>query len=132
MDQLSKITNAKEFVSKILSDKQVFYGFGHKVYKDKDPRAKQLIELCDKVGLKSKYLDLVSEIEKEIEVQKGKKIVLNIDGAILLEMGFSPRHGKAVFVIGRTPGLAAQVVEELENEEPVRRVDEKDIQYHGK
>lgn len=135
MQQLQGVKSAKNFVKESLESKTTIYGFGHKIYKDEDPRAKQILSLCDELSYKSKYIDLVQEIAKEIESQKGKKIVLNIDGliaAILLEMGFTSNVGKAFFVIGRTPGLAAQVIEEIENEPPIRRVDESEIKYEGK
>ena len=132
MEQLKDVINAKDFVKKALDNKQTIYGFGHKIYKDEDPRTQQILSLCQELKYQSKYIDLVQEIEEEIESQKGKKIILNIDGliaAILLEMGFTSNVGKAFFVIGRTPGLAAQVIEELENEPPVRRIDESEITY---
>lgn len=135
MQQLVEVKDASEFVKDALANKKILYGFGHKLYKDEDPRAQQILGLCKELKYKSKYIDLVQEIEQEIAKQKGKKIVLNIDGliaAILLEMGFTSNVGKAFFVIGRTPGLAAQVIEELENEKPIRRLDEKDIIYEGK
>lgn len=135
MQQLVIVQDVAGFVQENLASKSTIYGFGHKIYKDEDPRAKQILSLCAELDYKSKYIDLVQEIEKEIEKQKGKKIVLNIDGliaAILLEMGFASNVGKAFFVIGRTPGLAAQVIEELESNEPLRRLDENDIKYEGK
>ena len=72
-------------------------------------------------------------IETALEKEKGKKICLNIDGlaaAILLEMGFPPLSlGKGIFIIGRVPGLVAQAVEEKENEKPVGRLEEGEIEY---
>ena len=118
-----------------LEGKKIVYGFGHKIYKDKDPRVGQILAVCKKAKFSSQYIDLVLAIEQEIEQQKGKKIVLNIDGlmaAILLAMDFNPLQGKGVFIIARTPGLVAQVVEELESEEPVRRLEEDEISYQGK
>lgn len=135
MNQLVNVSDAQSFVKKALDEKQVIYGFGHKVYKDVDPRAQQLLEMAKKEKFASENIELAENIEKELEDQKGKKLVLNIDGAIaalLLAMGFTPKQGKAIFVIARTPGLAAQVVEEIENEKPVRRIDESDISYEGK
>lgn len=135
MKQLKDVKNAASFVEQSLKNKEIIYGFGHKVYKDFDPRAKQILDMCDDLGFKSEYLDLVKDIESEIEKQKGKKIVLNVDGviaAVLMTMEFTPNAGKAFFVIGRTPGLSAQVIEELENESPVRRISEDEIKYEGK
>jgi len=134
LEQFKEISNAEEFVSGALASKKVIFGYGHKIYKTEDPRVKQVLELCNSVGYKSKYIDLALEIESALEKAKGKKIILNIDGlmaAILLEMGFSALAARGVFIIARTPGLVAQSIEEKEEEKPVRRVDEEDINYEG-
>jgi citryl-CoA lyase len=132
MDQLATVDDAESFVEKAVKDKEVIYGFGHKVYKDEDPRVKQLSAICEEEKFDSMFIDEAFAIEKALEEKKGKKICLNVDGfmaAVLLEMGFSAEAGRGVFIIARTPGLVAQAVEEKENEKPVRRVDEEDIEY---
>ena len=134
MDQLANVDVAEDFVEKSLKEKKVIYGFGHKVYKEADPRTKQLLAICEEEKFESMFITEVLAIEKALEEKKGKKICLNVDGmmaAILLEMGFSSEAGRGVFIIARTPGLVAQAVEEKENEKPVRRVDEEDIEYGG-
>tara|TARA_Y100000310_G_scaffold269873_1_gene283373 strand:- start:2487 stop:3203 length:717 start_codon:yes stop_codon:yes gene_type:complete len=134
MEQLSSIDDVDDFVEKSLKEKNVIYGFGHKIYKDADPRTLQLLDICKNEKFTSMFLDEALAIEKALEAKKGKKICLNVDGvmaAILLEMGFTSDAGRAVFVIARVPGLAAQAVEEKDNEKPVRRVDEEEISYEG-
>ena len=116
----------------ILEKKGTLYGFGHKHYKDYDPRAKILLDFCSEYNYESEYIKLVLTIERLIESVRGKKLVLNIDGllsSLLLSMGFSPIIGKGFFIIGRIPGLVAHVIEEKENEKPVRRLNEEDIIY---
>jgi citryl-CoA lyase len=124
-----------ELVEEALKAKRLLPGFGHKLYKKQDPRAKQLVLLCTKLGYDAHHLANAIEIEYAIEEQKGKRLVLNIDGAIaalLLEMGFSPEMGKGFFIIARTPGLVAHAVEERQREKPVRRIPEEQITYDGK
>jgi len=135
MEQLTQVTSAKDFVADAINHKKTVYGFGHKIYKEEDPRVRQLLDVCEKSGFISPYIDVLKSIEQEMAQQKGKKIPLNIDGliaAILLEFNFTPQQGKGFFIIGRTPGLVAQVVEELASEEPVRRISEEEITYQGK
>ena len=135
MEQFAGAPAPKEFVSEALQNKKTIYGFGHKVYKEKDPRVSQLLDVCQQNKFNFKYIDFVVAVETEIALQKGKKIPLNIDGliaAILLELGFTPKQGKGFFVIARTPGLVVQVLEELESGEPVRRIQEDQITYQGK
>lgn len=107
-------------------------GFGHRLYTT-DPRTERLIELAKDLGFRGKYVKFAQELEVELS-GGGKKLPLNIDGifaALLCEMGFNPKVGKGFFIIARTPGLVAHVVEEALREKPVRRLSEKDIEYDG-
>ena len=107
-------------------------GFGHRVY-IVDPRTQRLVKLAQKLGFFGKYLKFALACEERLS-EGGKKLPLNIDGifaALLLEMDFNPKTGNGVFIIARTPGLVAHVVEEALREKPVRRLDEKDVEYDG-
>lgn len=109
-------------------------GYGHKLYKDEDPRAKLLFEKAKTLGLDGKYVKLAIAIEKELQKKTGKKLPLNIDGAVgalMLEFGFDWRLGKALFVLGRLPGIIAHAHEEFIREKPYRRLDDEDIKYDG-
>ncbi len=123
---------AAQYVERAVRKKETIFGYGHKVYKEKDPRTATLLALCQKLGYTSPFIDLATQIETALEKAKGRKICLNIDGliaAILLEMSFLPSLGKGIFIIGRAPGLVAQAVEEQDTERPVRRLDESEIEY---
>jgi len=123
---------AGQYVQRAIRQKETIFGYGHKVYKERDPRTVTLRALCHKLGYTSPYIELANYIETALEKEKGRKICLNIDGliaAILLEMGFPPSLGKGIFIIGRAPGLVAQAVEEHDTERPVRRLDESEIEY---
>jgi citryl-CoA lyase len=123
---------AGQYVQRAIRHKETIFGYGHKVYKEKDPRTVTLLDLCQERGYTSPYIELANYIETALEKEKGRKICLNIDGliaAILLEMGFPPSLGKGIFIIGRAPGLVAQAVEEHDTERPVRRLDESEIEY---
>ncbi|SNZ02617.1 citryl-CoA lyase [Persephonella hydrogeniphila] len=112
-------------------------GYGHRYYKEYDPRTKRIMELAKEIGFFGKYCEFAVAVEKEIEKQKRKKLVMNVDGAIaavVSEMGFDWRLGKGFFIIGRIPGLVAHVYEELTMEKPFsKRLDEeKEVEYLGK
>ena len=107
-------------------------GFGHRLY-TVDPRTKKLLELAKKFGFWGKYVKFAVDLESELS-KRSKPLPFNIDGifaALLLEMDFNPKVGKGVFIIARTPGLVAHVVEEALREKPVRRLAEKDVEYDG-
>ena len=107
-------------------------GFGHRLYTT-DPRTERLIEIAKELGFYGKFVKFAQDVEGELS-KGGKKLPLNIDGifaALLLEMGFNPKVGKGFFIIARTPGIVAHVVEEALREKPVRRLSEREIEYDG-
>ncbi|MDQ7037765.1 MAG: citryl-CoA lyase [Aquificota bacterium] len=125
----------EEIVSEYLSQKRPIPGYGHRYYKDFDPRTRRLLDLAKKYGFYGKHCEFAERVEEEIFKQKGKRIVLNVDGAIAAvtsDMGFDWRLGKGFFIIGRVPGLVAHVYEELVNERPFsKRLSEDEIEYTG-
>ncbi len=86
-------------------------GFGHRIYKESDPRAKLLLnELQTNLG-GEEFIAIARDLEAELALQTGKTLPINIDGAIavvLCTLGWEPRLGKAVFIVARTPGLIGQ------------------------
>jgi citryl-CoA lyase len=129
--------NPSEVVKEYFDKKIRIPGYGHRYYKDFDPRSKALLDIAKELGFYGRYAEFALEIEKEIEKFKGKKLILNVDGAIasiVSEMGFDYRLGKGFFIIGRVPGLVAHVYEEITMEKPFsKRLDEeKEVEYLGK
>ena len=123
---LEDVKDVKSLVEESIKNKKRIHGFGHKIYTT-DPRTKILMEIAKEENIYGKYCKLAQEIEAELESQKGKKLCLNIDGAIaalILDMGFKSSIGNAFFIISRCVGLCAHVHEELTEEKPVRRLDE--------
>lgn len=93
-------------------------GFGHRVYKNYDPRAKLVKESADEVlealGVSDPLLDLAKELE-QIALQddyfKERRLYPNVDfytGVIYKAMGFPTRMFTVLFAIGRLPGWLAQ------------------------
>lgn len=109
----SQKSKVKSLVEEYIQGDKKMSGFGHRIYKDTDPRAQLILKvLSEKLKVQSeKWMEIALDIEKELEVQKGKKLPINIDGAIavaLCSFGWESRLGKAVFIIARTPGLCGQ------------------------
>lgn len=124
--QLEKMSSAErnELITKKITNKEVVFGFGHKIYKDEDPRVTFLRKECASIDYVSLYFEIADEILSLFNQIKGKTIPLNIDGciaALLCSMNIDSRLGKGIFIIGRTPGLVAQCYDELINGEKVRR-----------
>lgn len=126
------LEDTKNMIRDLIREKKTIYGFGHKVYKEGDPRVKMILQEMKGISFQSQFLYLKDLTEQSFLEIKEKKISLNIDGLIALllcDFGFDPLLGKGIFVIGRTPGLVAQCHEELKYEKPVRRLKEEEIEY---
>ncbi|MBI2600391.1 citryl-CoA lyase [Candidatus Daviesbacteria bacterium] len=124
---------ASKLVEKVISSGDRIPGFGHKVYTE-DPRAKQVFEKAKTLGFFGEHCELAVAVEAELERLKGKKIPINVDGAIaavVSDMGFDYRLGKGFFIIGRVVGLIAHIFEEWVREKPFRRVPNEEIEYDG-
>jgi citrate synthase len=117
-----------EFVkrAKDKNDNFMLMGFGHRVYKNFDPRAKVLREAChevlDELGIRDEpLLELAMELER-IALQDDyfieKKLYPNVDfysGIILKAMGFPTSMFTVLFAIARTVGWVAQWNEMIED-----------------
>lgn len=91
-------------------------GFGHRVYKDRDPRAVALYALARESGLAGPHARLAELVAAALSAAKGRPLVLNVDGAqaaILSDLGYPWRQVTGLFIIGRVAGLCAHAGEEL-------------------
>jgi citrate synthase len=124
---------ASELVKDYSAKKKRVPGYGHRLH-ETDPRTVKLFEIAEELGFSGKHLKLAQEIEKELEKTSGRKLPLNVDGAIaavVSDMGFDWRLGKGFFIISRVPGLVAHAYEELTREKPMRRLGNTDFEYDG-
>ena len=106
-------------------------GFGHRVYKNFDPRAKIIKKACDEILAKLGINDEVLEIAKKLEEVALKdpyfverKLYPNVDfysGIIYRALGFPTDMFTVLFALGRLPGWIAQWKEMKEHKEPIGR-----------
>lgn len=106
-------------------------GFGHRVYKNFDPRAKIIKKACDDILEKLGINDPVLEIAKKLEEVAlsdpyfvERKLYPNVDfysGIIYRALGFPTEMFTVLFALGRLPGWIAQWKEMRENKEPIGR-----------
>lgn len=120
---------------KNLKEKKVrIPGFGHAVLTI-DKRAVELLTLAKKLGVSKQACSLAVSVGKELNKISSKPLPLNIDGAmgaIALDMGFDISLMKGIFITARVPGLVAHIVEEMADDQGLRRLDEDEIIYIGK
>jgi len=114
----------REMLLEMKQNGQRVPGFGHKVFSNEDPRTKNLFELSKEIGIFGEYSARAIETGMILHDISSKPLPLNVDGAIgatLLDMGYSPETGNAIFLIGRVPGLLAHILEEVDQDTGVRR-----------
>jgi len=107
-------------------------GFGHRVH-TKDPRTARLFELANEAGVNGVHMQAARAVEKAFADAK-KSLPINVDGAIgaiLADLGMNPAAFNGIFMIARTPGLIAHVLEEKSREKPMRRIDPVNHGYDG-
>ena len=106
-------------------------GFGHRVYKNFDPRARILKESADEVlsamGVTDPILDIAKKLEQhalEDEYFVKRKLYPNVDfysGIIYRALGIPTEMFTVMFALGRLPGWIAQWMENRTNNEPIGR-----------
>jgi citrate synthase len=106
-------------------------GFGHRVYKNFDPRATIIKKACDevlaKLGIDDPMLDIAKKLEQvalEDEYFKARNLYPNVDfysGIIYKAIGIPTEMFTVMFALGRLPGWIAQWKEMMDNQEPIGR-----------
>ena len=107
-------------------------GFGHR-YHTKDPRTARLFELAREAGVDGPHMKAARAVEKSFADAR-KSLPINVDGAIgaiLADLGMGPAALNGIFMIARTPGLVAHVIEEQTREKPMRQIDAVNHGYDG-
>jgi len=122
LDEIGSKNNIPAFIKSVKEGKGKLMGFGHRIYKNYDPRAKIIKQLADEVfevtGRNPK-LDIALELERialEDEYFVKRKLYPNVDfysGLIYQAMQFPVEMFPVLFAIGRTSGWVAQWEEML-------------------
>ncbi|MEC7305789.1 MAG: citrate synthase [Pseudomonadota bacterium] len=132
LNEIGHKDNIPEYVNRARDRDDPFrlFGFGHRVYKNFDPRAKVLRETChqvlDDLGVHDPLLELAMELEDMALRDQyfiDKKLYPNVDfysGIILKAMGFPTSMFTVLFAVARTVGWVAQWNEMITD--PMQRI----------
>ena len=126
LTRIGTTDNIPDFIAGVKEGKEKLMGFGHRVYKNYDPRAKIIKKACDDVfevtGV-NPLLKIAQELEKialEDEYFIKRKLYPNVDfysGLIYEALQFPAEMFTVLFAIGRTPGWLAQWSELVQDKE---------------
>ncbi|MEX0952512.1 MAG: citrate/2-methylcitrate synthase, partial [Nitriliruptoraceae bacterium] len=126
LQEIGSADRVPEYVQKVKDGEFRLMGFGHRVYKNYDPRAKVIRELAHEVFEvtgRNPLLDIAVELEKialEDEYFVSRKLYPNVDfysGIIYQAMGLPTSMFTSLFAMGRIPGWLAHWEENLLDEE---------------
>ncbi len=131
LHEIGSTDNIQERVASARSGESRLMGFGHRVYKNYDPRARIIKELAHEIFASigtSELLDIALELERitlSDDYFVSRKLYPNVDfysGLIYEALGFPSNFFTVLFVIGRTPGWVAQWEEMvLDTEQKIAR-----------
>jgi citrate synthase len=125
--------SVRKFIDKAKDKNDPFrlMGFGHRVYKNFDPRASIIKNACDqmlnKLGINDPLLDIAKQLEEAALSDPyfvERKLYPNVDfysGIIYKAMGIPTDMFTVMFALGRLPGWIAQWKEMIGNKEPIAR-----------
>ena len=125
LNQIGSVDQVPAFVKSVKNGEARLMGFGHRVYKSYDPRAKVIKTTADEVFAvtgRDPLLDIALELERialQDEYFVSRKLYPNVDfysGLIYQAMGFAPAMFPVLFAIGRTAGWIAQWEEMLRDD----------------
>jgi citrate synthase len=130
LDTIGTVENAQPYINDLIANRKRIMGFGHRVYKTYDPRArvyKDLARRIAEVHPEQPWLAIAEAVEdtvnSEVHVKKGKPIFPNVDfysAVVYKYLDIDPRLATALFAIARVVGWTAHVLEQYADNRLIR------------
>ncbi|RBW71129.1 citrate synthase [Bacillus taeanensis] len=124
LNEINKVRNVENYLQQAFLNKQKIMGFGHRVYKNGDPRAKHLREMSQKLADitgEDKWYKMSVKIEEMVVKEKG--LLPNVDfysASVYHSLGINHDLFTPIFAISRTSGWLAHLLEQYENNRLIR------------
>ena len=132
--EIGQPENAEEYCRNILDNGGRIMGFGHRVYKAEDPRARHLRERSRALGEKlgePRWFQILNYVEEEVMVRyRSRGIFVNVDffaGSIYYLLDIPDDLFISIFALGRIPGWTLQCAEQYEDNILIRPL----LEYSG-
>ncbi|GGA48683.1 citrate/2-methylcitrate synthase [Paenibacillus physcomitrellae] len=122
--EIGSLENAEPYIQRKLQNKEKIMGFGHRVYKNGDPRAKHLQKMSRQLGLMqgdTTLFDISVKVESLVTGQKG--LQPNVDfysASVYTMLGIPKDLFTPIFAISRLSGWTAHILEQLDNNRIIR------------
>ncbi|CAM4359675.1 citrate synthase [Paenibacillus tarimensis] len=124
LDEIGSVDNVEPYINEKLNNKEKIMGFGHRVYKNGDPRAKHLQHMSRELGKLTGNMELYNmsvKIEELVTGQKGLKP--NVDfysASVYTNLKIARDLFTPIFAISRVSGWTAHILEQYENNRLIR------------
>ena len=132
-EEIGKPENAKEYIRKRLDAKDRVMGFGHRVYRAEDPRARHMREKSKALGEElghQEWYEILQQVESDMSPYQSRGIFVNVDfyaGSVYALLEIPNDLFVPIFAIGRIPGWCVEVLEQYDNNMLIRPL----LQYTG-
>ena len=119
--EIGDATKAAEYVRRKRANKEPVMGFGHRVYRAEDPRARHMragVEKLSREMGEPKWYQILEALVKAMEPYARHGVNVNVDfyaGVVYYLNGIAADLFVPIFAIGRVPGWTVQVLEQMEN-----------------
>jgi citrate synthase len=124
LEEIGSLDNVESYIQEQLNNKVKIMGFGHRVYKNGDPRAKHLQKMSEELGKitgNMTWYNMSIKIEEIVTGQKGLKPNVDFYSASVYTSLQIPRDlFTPIFAISRASGWAAHILEQYENNRLIR------------
>lgn len=124
LEEIGSLDNVESYINNALANKVKIMGFGHRVYKNGDPRAKHLQHMSKELGKLKGNMDLFNmsvKIEELVTGQKGLKP--NVDfysASVYTNLGIQRDLFTPIFAISRVSGWTAHILEQYQDNRLIR------------
>jgi 2-methylcitrate synthase len=119
-------SNADAYIKRKLDAKERIMGFGHRVYRAEDPRARHMREKSRILGEQlghSEWYQILTQVEKDMAPYQSRGIFVNVDfyaGSVYALLGLPEDLFVPIFAIGRIPGWCIEILEQYDNNMLIR------------
>ncbi|MBI5289652.1 MAG: citrate (Si)-synthase [Chloroflexi bacterium] len=133
VEEIGDPQKAIDYIEEKIKAGEKVMGFGHRVYKNEDPRGSELRGVARELGHKrgnDQWFQILQEVERAMEPYRAKGIYPNVDfyaGAVYSLLGIPDEQFIPMFAVGRMPGWVAHVLEQYRDNVLIRPL----LEYTG-
>ncbi|WP_170007909.1 citrate synthase [Bacillus fonticola] len=124
LTEIGSVENAEPYIREKLNNKEKIMGFGHRVYREGDPRAKHLREMSQKltnITGETKWYEMSTKVEEIVTSEK--PLPPNVDfysASVYHSLGIDHDLFTPIFAVSRVSGWLAHILEQYENNRLIR------------